>query len=57
LSGTAEAISSLNVDIIGLQEVDNLTERHKGDDQMKILSKMTNLPFYKFGKMRDFQGL
>jgi len=44
------------VDIIGIQEVDNYTLRHPGDDQTKILSESTGMKFAQFGKMRDFQG-
>lgn len=34
LSRTAEAIRLLNVDIVGLQEVDNNTDRHPHDNQV-----------------------
>jgi endonuclease/exonuclease/phosphatase family metal-dependent hydrolase len=34
LSRTAEAIQHLKVDIVGLQEVDNNTDRHPHDNQV-----------------------
>jgi hypothetical protein len=46
----------MKVDIIGLQEVDNLTVRTPNQDQMKILSSLTRLPYFRYGKNRDMPG-
>jgi len=56
LTRTAKQIVALNPDLIALQEVDNNTQRHPGDDQTALLSVMTNLQYYVFAKQRNFQG-
>eukprot|EP00698_Gefionella_okellyi_P025500 TRINITY_DN9366_c0_g1_i1.p1 TRINITY_DN9366_c0_g1~~TRINITY_DN9366_c0_g1_i1.p1 ORF type:complete len:282 (-),score=56.57 TRINITY_DN9366_c0_g1_i1:76-795(-) len=56
LHRTAQAIVQQAPDIVGLQEVDNCTSRHPGDDQPALLSSLTGMPFYRYGKMRDFEG-
>ncbi len=42
--------------LISLQEVDNMTQRHPGDDQMAILSSGTKMSYLEFAKFRPFQG-
>eukprot|EP01102_Stenamoeba_stenopodia_P010070 TRINITY_DN2993_c0_g1_i1.p1 TRINITY_DN2993_c0_g1~~TRINITY_DN2993_c0_g1_i1.p1 ORF type:complete len:351 (-),score=64.11 TRINITY_DN2993_c0_g1_i1:121-1119(-) len=55
LTATAAAIRSFNVDFVGLQEVDNDTARHPGQDQPILLGEMTGLvPSY--AVMRYFEG-
>jgi len=55
ISRTGLTIAAARPFLVGLQEVDNLTSRHPGDDQMAILSRITGMNFA-FGKMRDFEG-
>lgn len=55
ITRTGETIKSLSPMLVGVQEVDNMTARHPGDDQPAILGSITGLtPVY--GKMRDFEG-
>jgi len=56
LSRTAEAIRLLNVDIVGLQEVDNNTDRHPHDNQAQVLANLTGLTHHVFAKFRDFEN-
>jgi exonuclease III len=56
LSRTAEAIRQMNVDIIGLQEVDNNTDRHPHDNQAQVLANLTGLTYHLFAKFRDFES-
>jgi len=56
LTRTAAQITALNPDLIGLQEVDNMTARHAGDDQTLRLSQMTGMTTFVFAKQRNFQG-
>jgi endonuclease/exonuclease/phosphatase family metal-dependent hydrolase len=53
-AATINAIKPLP-DLVGLQEIDNMTARHRGDDQLKILSKLTGMKYYTFGKVMDYQ--
>jgi hypothetical protein len=55
LTATATAINEFNVDFVGLQEVDNDTSRHPGQDQPLLLGQLTNMS-YAFGIMRYFEG-
>jgi endonuclease/exonuclease/phosphatase family metal-dependent hydrolase len=57
LSGTADTISNKlqHLDIIGLQEVDNMTRRHPGHDQTRLLSQLTKFPHFRFDSNRKFQ--
>jgi len=55
ITATAAAIRSFDVDFVGLQEVDNDTARHPGQDQPLLLGQMTGLiPSY--AVMRYFEG-
>jgi endonuclease/exonuclease/phosphatase family metal-dependent hydrolase len=59
LTRTAAAINAIapSLDVVTLQEVDNRTRRHAGDDQLQILSTLTNLKYYVLAPFRDgFQG-
>lgn len=56
LSRTAEAIRLMNVDIVGLQEVDNNTDRHPHDNQAQVLANLTGLTHHVFAKFRDFEN-
>lgn len=55
LDKTAEAILSIDPDIIALQEVDNKTERSGRVDQIEYLAKKTGYN-YVYGKALDFDG-
>ncbi len=52
----ADDINALDLDIVGLQEVDVCTSRSKGIDQLKKLSELTGMPYYKFSKGINFRG-
>lgn len=55
ITRTGATIASLKPMLAGIQEVDNMTTRHPGDDQPAILGDLTGMtPVY--GKMRDFEG-
>lgn len=58
LTRQANAINQLGngLAMVSLQEVDNMTKRHAGDDQLLILSNKTSMPYYRFAKFRPFQG-
>jgi len=51
---TAGAISAMKPDLIGLQEVDNNTQRHFPDDQPNILANLTGMAPY-YASFRPFQ--
>ncbi|HBT4804041.1 TPA: endonuclease [Klebsiella quasipneumoniae subsp. similipneumoniae] len=51
----AEGIKKLNADLIGLQEVDKLTNRSGNVDQAKELAKITNMHYF-FSKTIDVDG-
>lgn len=55
LSGTADVISQVMPDIITLQEVDNVTQRHPVDE-VAFLSSHTHMPYTEFAPWRPFQG-
>ncbi|CAF4215416.1 unnamed protein product, partial [Adineta steineri] len=58
LTETAETIRRLEVDIIALQEVDNITIRHSIDQTTYIAQYNKKQPFqyFHFEKMRNFQN-
>ncbi len=55
LEKTAEAIKKVNPDIVGIQEVDRLTNRSGKVDQAKVLAELTGYNLV-FGKTIDFDG-
>lgn len=55
ISRTAATIKSYKPMLVGLQEVDNNTARHPGDDQPAILAAKTGLA-YRYAKFRNFEG-
>lgn len=55
LEKTAEAIKKVDPDIIGIQEVDRLTNRSGKVDQAKVLAELTGYNLV-FGKTIDFDG-
>lgn len=56
MSKIAEDILALNLDIVGLQEVDIETSRAKKLDILKLLAEATGYQYYEFTKAIDFQG-
>ncbi len=56
IARTAQAINAINPDLVGLQELDNMTQRHPGDNQLAKLSELTGLKYFVYGKVLDFQG-
>ena len=56
MSKIAADIIDLNLDIVGLQEVDICTNRAKGLDILKLLAEATGYQYYEFTKAIDFQG-
>lgn len=56
MSVIAADITSLNLDIVGLQEIDQLTRRVGGMDTMKRLSEATGYKYYAFARAIDYQG-
>lgn len=58
LTRQANAINQWGKELVmvSLQEVDNMTKRHAGDDQLLILSNKTSMPYCRFAKFRPFQG-
>jgi len=56
LSRQAQVIIASGADLVALQEVDNRTRRTHDVDQTQQLSQLTSLPFYSYGKMRNFEG-
>ncbi len=55
LKKTAEAIKAIDADIIGIQEVDRLTNRSGKVDQAQVLANLTGYNLV-FGKTIDFDG-
>ena len=56
MSIIAEDIKALDLDIVGLQEVDIKTSRAKGLDTLKLLAEATGYEYYQFAKGISFQG-
>ncbi len=52
----ANDILDMELDIVGLQEVDQNTGRNKKQDTMKILSEETGYEYYGYSKCFDFDG-
>lgn len=55
LSGTANEIIQVQPDVVTLQEVDNLTQRHP-IDEVSFLSLHTNMKYSVFAPWRPFEG-
>ncbi len=55
LERIARIITSVNPDIVSLQEVDNQTGRSRGVDQAKELARLTGMK-YAYGPAMDFSG-
>ncbi len=56
MSIIAADIKALDLDIVGLQEVDVGTSRAKGLDILKLLAEATGYEYYQFAKAINFQG-
>ncbi|MBQ8718852.1 MAG: endonuclease/exonuclease/phosphatase family protein [Clostridia bacterium] len=56
LSVLANDITSQELDIVGLQEVDRLANRSKNLDTLKVLSELTGMEYYYFAKAIDLPG-
>ncbi len=49
-------IKKYDLDIVGLQEVDYMTDRNKKQDTMKLISEASGLAHYAYFKAIDYQG-
>lgn len=56
MSLIAKDIKSLSLDVVGLQEIDNMTARAGGRDVIKLLAQALGYPYYRFTKSIDYQG-
>ncbi|MBQ9806187.1 MAG: endonuclease/exonuclease/phosphatase family protein [Clostridia bacterium] len=56
LSRIAGNITKYGMDVVGLQEVDQMTTRVGGVDTMKTLSEATGYPYYAFFKAISYKG-
>ncbi len=56
LSTISEEIKTVNPDIIGIQELDNNTQRTNNSNQLEILAKMSGYEYFYFSKTIDFDG-
>ena len=56
MSLLAEDIKAMELDVIGLQEVDICTSRALGLDTLKLLAEAVGYPYYAFTKAIDFAG-
>jgi endonuclease/exonuclease/phosphatase family metal-dependent hydrolase len=56
LSVLANDITSQELDIVGLQEVDRLANRSKNLDTLKVLSELTGMEYYYYAKAIDLPG-
>ena len=56
MSLLAEDIKAMELDIVGLQEVDICTTRALGLDTLKLLAEAAGYPYYAFTKSIDFAG-
>ncbi|MBE6592884.1 MAG: endonuclease/exonuclease/phosphatase family protein [Ruminococcaceae bacterium] len=56
LTKLGEDIKNADIDVVGLQEVDQFVARSGNQDTMKILSESSGLPYYRFFKAIDHQG-
>lgn len=53
----ANAIKTVGADVVGLQEMRGSGENEEYADQTKILSELSGLPYYEFGKAIYFENL
>lgn len=51
-----QKIAELGIDVIGLQEVDQKTERIGYQDALQKIAEAADCPYYAFAKALDFQG-
>ncbi len=56
MSKLAELITPLNLDIVGLQEVDVGTSRAGGLDTLKLLAEAAGYQYYEFSAAIDYRG-
>lgn len=56
MSLIADDINSLSLDIVGLQEIDDKTERSGGRDVLKLLAEAVGFKYYRFVKSIDYRG-
>lgn len=56
MSVIAKDITDLNIDVVGLQEIDRLTTRVNGLDTMKALSEATGYQYYAFAPAINYKG-
>lgn len=56
INAIGKDIKEQNLDIVGLQEVDQFVSRSGNVDSMKLLSEASELPYYTFFKAIDLQG-
>lgn len=56
LSIIANVINQADLDIVGIQEVDYNTTRSNRTNQPKLLSTLTDMPYYLFTPAIDYQG-
>ena len=56
MSLIADDIKSLNLDVVGFQEVDDKTERSGGRDVLKLLAEALGYSYYRFVKSIDYRG-
>ena len=54
LNHVAAVIDAIDPDIVALQEVDRNTEGSGYLDQTAVLANLTQMPYYEFGKARDW---
>ena len=52
----ADDIKGANLDIVGLQEVDQFCNRSNNMDTVKVLSELTGMPYYAFFKAINLSG-
>ena len=56
LDDIADNLKQVEADIVGLQEVDEMTSRSRGASQVKLIAEKAGYNYYKFIKSIDFQG-
>eukprot|EP00697_Spironema_sp_BW2_P011956 gnl/Spiro4/27979_TR13857_c0_g1_i1.p1 gnl/Spiro4/27979_TR13857_c0_g1~~gnl/Spiro4/27979_TR13857_c0_g1_i1.p1 ORF type:complete len:306 (-),score=56.47 gnl/Spiro4/27979_TR13857_c0_g1_i1:61-903(-) len=56
IAAQAALIRSLQADVVFFQEVDRFTQRCGGVDQPAMLSELSGLRFWAYGKAMDYQG-
>lgn len=56
MAGLAELITPLELDVVGLQEVDVGTSRAGGLDTLKELAEAAGYPYYSFSPAIDYRG-